>query len=1291
MSQHKILVLLGKTSKITGNVLVKLFKKSRLPIAIFMIIFAIIFSIFRALTPWVKQYKHDVEKHLSLLLNQPVKINDLETSWYWFQPVLKMNQVTVSDLQHHKLEFNQLLVGINLFSSLWHWNIQPGVLYVDDVHLIIRQTHNHWDIEGLGKNNDQELKNSSSLPMMAWLLAQNRIVLKNVSADLCLDNGKHMNLTGINFSATHSYGGHHINVRATLAQKIPTYISIMADLQLDSSTIKDTSGHVYISIQNFVPSQWQKLIPIGDYRVKHGNGNLEAWLDIDHGHVVAAQSIVQAEHVVWLQDGSSTKHAIDHLQANVAWKNNEEGWQLATDHVQLKLGGVSWPENSALFEFKKSDHAYHAFVKTVLLQPLLAIDLPWPDYVQSLLTMHPEGELSDTQLVFKNDQLVSILTRFQHLGWQAHDSIPGVKELSGVLYWQPKEGRLDLDGENTTIEPKNLPALAFRLFNISLDWKELSHGLRVSMDRLVLSHPDLLLSAQGVLDNPNQPELRTLNMSGEFYAKNAEKFLLYIPANLLKDKLDKWLKHDLKHIEKASGRFVVKGKLDDFPFDKNEGKFAINAHVSGVDLLVNSEWPLNKNMEANINVNKREFVADVTRVTLLNEALDHVNLVIPDIGLGQEALLLHANIKVLASKIKEYIFASPLRENLALLKYADVQNEVGLDLQLDIPLYPERDHVAANGFVTFDNNIAKVHGLLHDLTIDKLSGQLHFNEYRITDGDLLGSVNGEPLSMQSQSISTPIPHTDVQLQGTTTLNELKTLFNSPLLSLMTGHLKVNGSMTLFDSNQGTDQIQLDTNLEGVTINLPLPLGKAAGDLTPLNLDLFLNANHMIELKGKYSNILNSDILFDNSKGQLVKGQFLFGSKPATLPRSSGLQVAGVIPVVDVAEWQRALSPLFKDQESSSLMSELKNIDLKIGNVIAWQNTYPDVQIKTKVLTADSWSINVQQQNLAADLQYQWKSNELSGHFSRLFLPEFDVRKSTKPKSKKPFSPKELPKLNFIVDDLKIGEVHAGSAVLKTSSTPTEWILEECKVESPDYSLRLSGHWVDQRSSVEAALRIDDLSKSLARWNMTPAVSARSGVIDFRGQWPGSFSDFSLRHTTGDMKIVLKNGRISQLSRETEAKLGLGKLLSILSLQTIPRRLQLDFSDLSEQGYSFDIFKGNFNLHKGVMHTEDSYIDGPVAYASMKGDLDLTNRVYDLDLRVTPYIAASLPIIVTIAGGPVAGPVAGLATWVASKIINKGMQQISGYTYKISGPWSDPVVQQVSIDRKKSLKAPLKSS
>ena len=139
-----------------------------------------------------------------------------------------------------------------------------------------------------------------------------------------------------------------------------------------------------------------------------------------------------------------------------------------------------------------------------------------------------------------------------------------------------------------------------------------------------------------------------------------------------------------------------------------------------------------------------------------------------------------------------------------------------------------------------------------------------------------------------------------------------------------------------------------------------------------------------------------------------------------------------------------------------------------------------------------------------------------------------------------------------------------------------------------------------------------------------------------------------------------------------------KLLSILSLQTIPRRLKLDFSDLAYDGYSFDQFEGQFVLKDGVMSTDNSVIDGPVALVSMKGRLDLDKRLYDLDLHVLPHITASLPVVAAIAGGPIAG----IATWAASKILTEGVDKVTGYTYTITGPWLEPVVQQVHIYRKK---------
>ena len=101
--------------------------------AIALVIFAIVVSVFRALTPWAAQYKSQLETRLTELLGAPVSIQDMKTSWYWFEPVLKLDGVLVAQQDASSpsssplLELKALLVGIDLMRSLLHWRIQPGV------------------------------------------------------------------------------------------------------------------------------------------------------------------------------------------------------------------------------------------------------------------------------------------------------------------------------------------------------------------------------------------------------------------------------------------------------------------------------------------------------------------------------------------------------------------------------------------------------------------------------------------------------------------------------------------------------------------------------------------------------------------------------------------------------------------------------------------------------------------------------------------------------------------------------------------------------------------------------------------------------------------------------------------------------------------------------------------------------------------------------------------------------------------------------------------------------------
>ena len=100
------------------------------------------------------------------------------------------------------------------------------------------------------------------------------------------------------------------------------------------------------------------------------------------------------------------------------------------------------------------------------------------------------------------------------------------------------------------------------------------------------------------------------------------------------------------------------------------------------------------------------------------------------------------------------------------------------------------------------------------------------------------------------------------------------------------------------------------------------------------------------------------------------------------------------------------------------------------------------------------------------------------------------------------------------------------------------------------------------------------------------------------------------------------------------------------------------------------------MAEGLVSTQDSYIDGPIAYVGMNGNLDMVKELISFRFkRFQPHITASLPVVATIAGGPVVG----VAAWVASKIINHGMQSISGYAYKISGPWARSLLCSISGD------------
>ncbi len=167
-------------------------------------------------------------------------------------------------------------------------------------------------------------------------------------------------------------------------------------------------------------------------------------------------------------------------------------------------------------------------------------------------------------------------------------------------------------------------------------------------------------------------------------------------------------------------------------------------------------------------------------------------------------------------------------------------------------------------------------------------------------------------------------------------------------------------------------------------------------------------------------------------------------------------------------------------------------------------------------------------------------------------------------------------------------------------------------------------------------------------------------------WAGIPSEIDYPSLSGNFVVEAGKGQFAKLEP------GIGKLLGVLSLQSLPRRLTLDFRDIFSDGLAFDEIVGTVKVSRGVASTENFRIMGPAARVQMSGDVDLSAETQKLRVKVIPSVSDSL----SIAGALLGGPVAGIASFVVQKLLKDPFDQLVAYEYGVTGTWADPQVSKI---------------
>jgi uncharacterized protein YhdP len=270
--------------------------------------------------------------------------------------------------------------------------------------------------------------------------------------------------------------------------------------------------------------------------------------------------------------------------------------------------------------------------------------------------------------------------------------------------------------------------------------------------------------------------------------------------------------------------------------------------------------------------------------------------------------------------------------------------------------------------------------------------------------------------------------------------------------------------------------------------------------------------------------------------------------------------------------------------------------------------------------------------------------------------------------------KKIPPLDVQINDLRYQDRIFGNVAFELRPNMRGLGISQLQAGSANYHLTAQGQWTQQQrdySDFQGQLDSSRLSDFLADCGLPASVNAQQAHIKFNLQWPGAPYAFHLPTLQGNLFFKATNGQLIDIGSSAEAKVNFGRLLNFLSLQSLGRRLQLDFSDLQAKGFDFTELEGNLILREGNALTRDFKIEGPVASITINGRIGLVNKDYNLTINVVPHFTSSLPVLVGLAGGPIAGAV----TWIVNSVLGSTVQKIAETSFQMTGTWGNPHIQK----------------
>lgn len=769
----------------------------------------------------------------------------------------------------------------------------------------------------------------------------------------------------------------------------------------------------------------------------------------------------------------------------------------------------------------------------------------------------------------------------------------------------------------------------------------------------------------------------------------------YMPRNVSEEVRD-WLEHGLLAGRVTDAGVEIRGDLSEFPFETPEsGDVNIRAdyHDAIIDYLPGEEgsagWPRLEALQGQIELDRTAL--SIFAVSGQIEPVEGGVVQLKDVSAHIDNLRDDPVLQVTGHTQGDgatYMAFLQKSDLNGMLNHAfDKTTATGawqLPLSLNIPLSRSIDTQVSGTIQIADSQIR----INPDIpAFVDVSGQIDFTE----DGVTLPGVSAHFLRGQVDiSGGTGPGHDGLRMAGQIDAHALRDLFDAPGMKRFDGKAAYVATLAGLGPGQQRLTLSLSSDLQGMAMNFPPPLDKAASESWPLtvtwahgktptarSLDVSLKGSMNANFERRTA---DSSVYFDS--GRLGVGR-------AAERIDSGLSIDIEHPVFDGDAWD-AITGEFTSSDSegrNAVFPEVRSLRVQTGHGRLLGLPLDELTYTVKQQSATDWRADISSTQTAGTLTWTRENDVIQGPVQAIFHrlafgddpesagPTADVQEATEAHGPQVDDDLRIPAINLIIENLSLYGRDVGRLALVgvNEDRGDTWRLEQFALSSTSAHLEGRGVWrlrgPGRGLSLDAEVDVSDLGDYFDQIGFRDVLSGGAGSVEIDIDWHGLPWAFDVSNIDGRVSFEFSKGRLSTMNSKS------ARLLELISLQSVRRLATLDFNplNLTKDGFPYDVLRGILLLEHGRVHTEDYRITGPIGTIVLDGLVHLEAGKLDLQAVVVPNLDVSGAAI---AAGVAINPVVGIGAFLTQWLLKAPLAAAMTAQYKIEGDWDQPEIQAV---------------